>query len=65
MEFTLAYAQEQDDISLDLVFRAAQFNPFAPQGEADDDLGMLLVRNYAKLCDHAFGQGKNRITINL
>lgn len=65
MEFTMAYAQEQDDITLDLVFRAAEFNPFAPQGESSDDLGMLLVRNYAKRCGHAFAQGSNRITINI
>lgn len=65
MEFTMAYAQEQDDISLDLVFKAAEFDPFAAQGEASDDLGMLLVRNYAKRCGHVFAQGSNRITINL
>ncbi len=65
MEFTMAYAQEQDDITLDLVFKAAEFNPFAPQGEDSDDLGMLLVRNYTKQCGHAFSQGSNRVTINI
>jgi len=65
IEFTLAYAQEQNDISLDLVFKAAEFNPFDPQEESPDDLGMLLVRNYAKRCGHTFGQGSNRITINM
>lgn len=65
MEFMMGYAQEQDDITLDLVFKAAEFNPFAPQREDSDDLGMLLVRNYAKQCGHAFSQGSNRVTINI
>ena len=65
VEFTMAYSQEQDDITLDLVFKAAEFNPFAPQGGDSDDLGMLLVRNYAKQCGHAFSQGSNRVTINI
>ncbi|WP_459855704.1 ATP-binding cassette domain-containing protein [Humidesulfovibrio idahonensis] len=63
--FTMTYAQEQNDISLDVVFRAAEFNPFDPQRESSDDLGMLLVRNYAKRCGHAFDRGNNRITINI
>jgi len=65
MEFTMAYDEEQDDISLNIFFNAPEFNPFASQGEDHDDMGMLLVRNYAKQCGHAFSQGSNRVTINI
>lgn len=65
IELAMAYAREQDEISLNIVFNAAEFNPFASQGEADDDMGMLLVRNYAQQCGHAFSRGSNRVTINI
>jgi polar amino acid transport system ATP-binding protein len=65
MALTLAYGQDKDEISLDLVFTAEAFNPFDQAGAEADELGMLLVRNYAKHCEHGFVQGQNRITITM
>lgn len=65
ISLTIAYAQEADEISLDVVFTAEECNPFDPSGVEADDLGMRLVKNYAKHYEHAFGQGQNRITIQI
>lgn len=65
ISLTIAYEQETDDISLDVVFAAEECNPFDRSGADADGLGMLLVRNYAKHCAHAFAQGRNRITIKM
>lgn len=65
MEFTIAYSEERNDISICLTYKAEDFNPFAYSTDDMDSLGMVLVKNFSKHQEHIFADGKNQINIKL
>lgn len=67
MAFTVAYAQEADEISISLTYAAENFDPFLYAGEKDDldHLGMVIVGNLVKGREHSFDCGQNRISLKL
>ncbi|MEN6328179.1 MAG: amino acid ABC transporter ATP-binding protein [Syntrophomonas sp.] len=64
MEFTIAYSDEHNDISISMTYLADEFNPFA-YGMDMDSLGMVLVKKFSKQQEHLYANGKNQINIKL
>jgi len=67
MAFTIAYAQEADEISIDLTYRGEDFDPFLYADAKDDldHLGMVIVGNMVKGRQHSFADGRNRISLKI
>lgn len=63
--FTVAYAEECDEIAIHLDYRGVEFNPFSRFAGDADDLGMVLVRNSSRQQEHFFKDGNNRINLKL
>lgn len=65
--FTIAYAQEADEISLSMTYRGENFDPFRYAGAKDDldHLGMVIIGNMVKERRHSFADGRNRISLKL
>jgi len=65
--FTIAYADEADEISISLTYRGGNFDPFRYAGAKDDldHLGMVIVGNMVKGREHTFADGRNRISLKL
>jgi len=65
MEFSIGYAEENNETTICLTYTAGDFNPFTYAADDADGLGMVLVREFSKKREHAFVSGQNRINIKL
>ncbi len=67
MAFTIAFAEETEEISISLTYRADFFNPLEFEGtEGDPDhLGIVIVNNLARQREHMFADGRNTINLKL
>jgi len=63
--FIVEYAEECDEISISLNYRAVAFNPFSRLANGPDGLGMVLVRNSSRQQEYFFENGINRINLKL
>ena len=65
----ITYAQAQDIIHLELESGGTPYDPFLAEREAGEDdtehIGVTIVRKKAKRVSYAFGEGKNRVSIEL
>ena len=67
MAFTISYAPDRDEVSVSLIYKAEDFDPFQYAGAKDDldHLGMVLAGNIAGQREHTFADGQNRISLKL
>jgi polar amino acid transport system ATP-binding protein len=63
--FTIEYSDENNGLSICLIYQAVEFNPFEKGSDEEDNLGMLLVSKMAKYTEHLFENGLNTINIKL
>ncbi|MBF0119685.1 MAG: amino acid ABC transporter ATP-binding protein [Desulfobacterales bacterium] len=65
MEFTLAYAEETDEISIHMTYSANIFNPFEFSVDYVDNLGIILINKISRQREHIFKNGQNQLNIKL
>jgi polar amino acid transport system ATP-binding protein len=65
MEFTIAYSDKHNDISINMTYKADEFNPLAYTPDDMDSLGMVLVKKFSKQQEYSFVDGSNQIMIKL
>lgn len=61
--YNIDLSDKKEEITLNFLYKADEYNPFAKQESETNNLGIVLVRNISKQYDHSYSDGQNKLIV--